>query len=226
MRALALSVSAVTVLAGCGQPAPQPPAPATSSAAAPAGIGTIDPERIRRLRPALPEGYEVADVGGYASSPVAFWGLGRGATAEPPQCAALVDPAPDGPAVGISGSGPGGIVYVVVVTGPPRPQAGLDSVLLGGCGQWSMAYGSSTADVTLTDAPMIDGAATLGAAATVRARVESGNETDSRADTFLALVDQYVVFVTLVTDPGAVGAPLPPQYASDLLVTTVNTLRG
>ncbi|AQA02080.1 hypothetical protein BVC93_06160 [Mycobacterium sp. MS1601] len=226
MRSLALVVLAVTVLGGCAQVAETPPDQTTSATSVQARGATVDPERIRRIRPELPEGYEVADVGGYASSPVAFWGFGRGWTAEPPQCAALVDPAPDGPAIGVSGSGAGGIVYVVVVTGPPRPQAGLDPVLLGGCGRWSMAYGASTAEVSLLDAPVIDGAATVGTAATIRARVESGNETDSRADTFMALVDQYAVFVTLVTDPGAVDPPLPPQYASDLLVTTVDTLRG
>lgn len=215
--------------AACAQP--QPPATeqlSTASAAESPGVATVDPERIRRIRPELPDGYEVADVGGYASSPVAFWGLGRGWTSEPPQCAGLVDPAPDGPALGVSGSGAGGIIHVVVVTLGPTGQApaGLDPVRLGECGHWTMTYGASSAQVDLVDAPVIDGAATLGTSSTIRNVVESGTETDSRADTFMAYVDEHVVFVTLVTDPGAVEPPLPAQYASDLLVKAVGTLRG
>jgi hypothetical protein len=198
------------------------------SAAPQAHTTTVDPERIRRIRPELPEGYEVAEVGGYASSPVAFWGFGRGWTAEPPQCAALVDPAPDGPALGVSGSGTGGIIHVVVVSVPPGAVApvGLDPVRLSECGRWAMEYGGSSAEVTLVDAPVIDGAATLGTSSTIRTVVEAGTQTDSRADTFMAYLGEHVVFVTLVTDPGAVEPPLPPQYASDLLVKTVDTLRG
>jgi hypothetical protein len=76
------------------------------------------------------------------------------------------------------------------------------------------------------DAPVIEAAATLGTTSHIRNQVESGIETDSRADTFMAYLDQHIVFVTLITDPGAVEPPLPPSYASELLVTTVDTLRG
>lgn len=227
MRTLAAGVLAATVLAGCSTPpqsAPPPvaPAPVTASQTTPA---PIDAERIRRVRADLPPDFEVADVGGYASSPVAFWGFGRGWTAEPARCTTLVDPAPDGPADGVSASGPGGILYVVVVTAPVGP-VGFDPVLLGECGHWLMTYGRASADVHLADAPAVAGAATLGLVSTIRNLVESGTETASRADTFMAYLGEHVVFVTLVTDPGSMEPPLPPQFASDLLVKTVATLRG
>ncbi|MDF2823695.1 MAG: putative secreted protein [Mycobacterium sp.] len=227
MRSQTLCVLAVLAAGACAPPPPDPQ-PQPNTTAAPAPAAEVDPERIRRIRPELPDGYEVADVGGYASSPVAFWGFGRGWTAEPPQCATLVDPAPDGAALGVSGSGAGGIIHVVVVTLPAGGQGpiGLDPVRLGECGRWTMSYGSSSADVSLVDAPVIEGAATLGTSSTIRNVVESDTETDSRADTFMAHLSRYVVFVTLVTDPGSVEPPLPPQYASDLLVRTVATLRG
>ena len=199
-------------------------APTSTTFTQPAAAG-VNPERIRRVRTEMPTGYEIADVGGYTSTPVAFWGFGRGYTAEPPRCGALVDPVPDGPASGLSASGPGGIIYVVVVSGHVGP-VGFDPVLLGECGQWTMAYGSASADVSLVDAPVIDGAATLGLASAIRNVVESGTETGSRADTFMAYLGEHVVFVTVITDPGSVEPPLPPQFASDLLVHTVATLRG
>lgn len=225
MKSLTLGVLTVTVLAACTSPSPPPKSEPAPTAAPQVLTADVDPDRIRRIRPQLPEGYEVADVGGYASSPVAFWGFGRGWSAQPPQCAALVDPAPDGPSQGVSGSGAGGIIHVVVVSGGTG-LVGLDPVLLAECGRWSMNYGRSTAEVSLVDAPVIDGAATLGTSSVIRNVVESGTETDSRADTFMAYTGDHVVYVTLVTDPGSVDAPLPPQYASDLLVTAVGTLRG
>ncbi|MGB3482002.1 MAG: DUF5642 family protein [Mycobacterium sp.] len=232
MRSLTLGVLAGTVLAGCAQPSQPAPTPPESSAAPQAGIAPVDPERIRRMRSALPEGYEVTEVGGYASSPVAFWGFGRGWNAVPAQCAPLVDPEPDGPALGVSGSGPGGIIHVVVVSPavPLGPGAGgpvsLDPVRLGECGRWTVSSDRSSAEVNLVDAPVIEAAATLGTVSTIENMAESGTETDSRADTFIAYLDQHLVFVTLVTDPGSVEAPLPASYASDLLVKTVATLRG
>lgn len=206
------------------------PNPPTPTAASPTVLtqappAPVNPERIRRVRAELPADYEVADVGGYASTPVAFWGFGHGYSAQPPQCGALVDPAPDGPASGLSASGPGGILHVVVVSAGVAPVA-LDPVLLGECSRWAMSYGRSTAEVNLVDAPVIAGAATVGLVGTIHNVVESGTETASRADTFMACLDEHVVFVTLVTDPGSVEAPLPPQFASDLLVKTVATLRG
>ena len=49
-------------------------------------------------------------------APLAFWGFGPQWMADPPQCGALADPAVDAATVrGWSASGPGGIVYAVVV---------------------------------------------------------------------------------------------------------------
>lgn len=225
MRSLALGVLTVLMLAGCAPdrpPAPTEAAPAITSSAV---LPPVNPERIIRVRPELPAGYEVAEVGGYASTPVAFWGFGFGWTAQPPQCGTLVNPAPEGAARGFSGSGAGGIIHVVVVSAALGPM-GLDPILLAECGRWAMTYGRSSAEVSLVDAPVIDGAATLGTASVIRSAVESGTETDSRADTFIAYLGEHLVFVTLVTDPGSVEPPLPPQFASDLLVKTVTALRG
>jgi hypothetical protein len=225
--AVALSAASVagSVLAGCSAPTPPTPTGPSPTAATQAAPGPVNPERIRRVRTELPADYEVADVGGYASTPVAFWGFGHGYSAQPPQCGALVDPAPQGPASGLSASGPGGILHVVVVSAAVGP-VGLDPVLLGECGQWLMTYGRSSAEVNLVDAPVIAGAATVGLTGAIHNVVESGTETASRADTFMAYLGEHVVFVTLVTDPGSVEPPLPPQFASDLLVKTVATLRG
>ncbi|CAN5190142.1 DUF5642 family protein [soil metagenome] len=225
VRSLALSLCAVILLAGCSAEGPSVPAEQSSSTSTRATPAPVNPERIRRVRADMPTGYEIAGIGGYASTPVAFWGFGRGYTVDPAQCGALADPAPDGPASGLSASGPGGIIYVVVVTGPVGP-VGFDPVLLSECRQWTMAYGSASADVSLIDAPAIDGAATLGLAGVIRNVVESGTETGSRADTFMAYLGDHVVFVTLITDPGSVEPPLAPQFASDLLVQTVATLRS
>jgi hypothetical protein len=214
-----------TVLAGCSTEAPPAPTEPSPTVVTPAALAPVNPERIRRMRAELPVDYEIADVGGYASTPVAFWGFGHGYSAQPPQCGALVDPAPQGPASGLSASGPGGIIHVVVVSAAVGP-VGLDPVLLGECRQWLMTYGRSTADINVVDAPVIAGAATVGTAGAIRNVVESGTETASRADTFMAYLGEHVVFVTLVTDPGSVQPPLPPRFASDLLVTTVATLRG
>ena len=225
MAVPAVAVVVLTVLAGCSPENPTaatapPPTVVTQAAPAP-----VNPERIRRVRAELPAGYEIADVGGYASTPVAFWGFGHGYSAQPPQCGALIDPAPDGPASGLSASGPGGIIHVVVVSAAVGP-VGFDPVLLGECRQWAMSYGRSTAEVTLVDAPALAGASTVGLAGAILNVVESGTETASRADTFMAYLGEHVVFVTLVTDPGSVEPPLSPQFASDLLVKTVATLRG
>jgi Domain of unknown function (DUF5642) len=169
----------------------------------------------------------VADITGPAGLP-GFWGLRAGWTADPPQCAALADPiaapAETAPARGLSGSGPGGIVYVVVLTtGPDAPV--LDPALPTECGQFTMAFGRSTASVNLINAPSVAGAATVGMVTAIRTVVESGNETDSQAHTFSAYVGEHFVFVTLVTDPGSPDPPLPPEFAADLLVKTVAALR-
>jgi hypothetical protein len=171
----------------------------------------------------MPPGYELADVAG-PSAPAGFWGLSDGWTSEPPQCSALVGPGPgnSAPGQGVSASGGGGIVYAVVA---PAPVA-VDDAVVADCGQWTMASGHATADAGLVDAPRIDGAQTLGISTATTTVVESGTETDSHAATFSAYLDGYVVFVTLVTDPGLPPPPLEPQFAADLLVKTVSALRG
>jgi Domain of unknown function (DUF5642) len=226
---LTFGLVVLVLVAGCARtdhPVASPsPSSAQSSQTAPA---PVDPQRIKRVRGELPPGYEVADIA--APTPMAgFWGFGPGWTADPPQCGALVDPdggtAEPPSAQGLSGSGPGGIVYVVVASAKSGTVA-LDPALIADCGQWTLDYGRSTATVSLVGAPAIDGADTVGMATEIRTVVESGTETDSRAQTFSAYLGEHFVFVTLVTDPGSPDPPLPPEFAADLLVKTVAALRG
>ena len=76
---------------------------------------TVEPARIDRARHALPPGYEVAPYTG-APTPLAVWGLAGPVEAQPVQCVELAAPPvrPDS-AQGWSASGPGGIVYAVVL---------------------------------------------------------------------------------------------------------------
>ncbi len=219
----------VALAAGCGQsagPTPATTAPTAATSPSPVALAPVDPERIKRVRGDLPADYEVADITGPASLS-GFWGFRVGWTAEPTQCAALVESAADpAPQVrGLSGSGAGGIVYVVVQT-PSSGAYVFDPALVDQCAQWTMAYGRSSASVSFVDAPPIDGAATVGMVTAIRTVVESGTETDAQADTFSAYVDGHFVFVTVVTDPGLPAPPLPPQFAAELLVKTVSALRG
>ena len=214
------------LLAACAaQPNPAPPSSASAPSVSPSS-GPVNPANIKRIRPALPAGYEIADVTGPLSA-AGLWGFGSGWTATPPQCSALADPAPADPGVrGYSASGPGGTVYVVVaVPGQGAPDAGL----IGECAQWTMMFAHTMGEVTLTPisaAPHIDGADTVAMRVTTRMVVESGTETDGKADTAQAYVDGHVVFVTLVTDPGSPHPPLDSHFVGDLLVSTVSALRG
>lgn len=227
MRQLIVCLMALWLAACAAQPNPaaSPSSDATASSTS-AGAGPVNPANIKRIRPALPAGYEIADVSGPLSA-AGLWGFGSGWTAAPPQCAALADPAPADPgARGYSASGPGGIVYVVVaVPGHGVPDAGL----IGECGQWTMTFAHTTGDVVLapdSDAPHIDGAETVAMTIATRTIVESGTETDGRAVTAQAYVDGHVAFVTLVTDPGSPHPPLDSRVVSDLLVATVSALRA
>jgi hypothetical protein len=212
-------------LAACGaqtnpaQTNPAPPSPSTSAPSA----GPVNPANIKRVRPSLPAGYEIADVTGPLSA-AGLWGFGSGWTAAPPQCAALADPAATDPgARGYSASGPGGTVYVVVaVPGQGVPDAGL----IGDCGRWTMTFAHTTGDVALSEAPHIDGADTVAMTVATRMVVESGTETDGQAVTAQAYLDGHVAFVTLVTDPGSPHPPLDSHVVGDLLVATVAALRG
>ena len=161
-----------------------------------------------------------------APSPEAIWGLGAGTAANPAECLSLSDPA-DGrgqSAQGVSGSGPGGIIDAVVVR-LPGPMS-LDRNVVNRCAHWDLTAGRTVVGVELADAPQIAGAQTIGMVADIRAVVESGSEIASRACTFAAYLGEFYVFTTLTSDPGSMLPPLPAQYAADLLVKTVATLRS
>lgn len=222
MRRRVICLAVAALLTACGsQSGPASPSASTSvGGAAP----TVNPANIKRIRPALPPGYEVADMAGPVSA-AGLWGFGPGWSADPPECAALADPAPaDAGARGLSASGQGGTVYVVVATapGPASPDAGL----VGQCGQWTMTFAHSSGAVSLVEAPAIDGAQTVAMTAATRTAVESGTETVGQASTAQAYLGDHVVYVTLVTDPGSVHPPLDGRFVAELLVKTVAALHG
>ncbi|OBJ89831.1 DUF5642 family protein [Mycobacterium asiaticum] len=223
MRPSRLGAALALLLAGCAQsPAPAPPSITQTSTQR----GTaINPANIRRVGRDLPPGYEVSNVP-RAASPRAIWGVGGDAGAVPPQCIALAEPAtePDPAAQGVSGSGPGGILDAVVV--PVAAGSRPNRELVSACARWELSAGRTKVSIQSADAPRIDGAETIGMVADIRAAVESGSEIDSRAYTFVAYLGQYCAFTTLTTDPGSMLPPLPAQFAADLLVKTVSTLRG
>jgi hypothetical protein len=217
------TLPAVLIGAACSAPAHSPPS--TTHTTVPAGqVVHVDPDNIRRMRGTFPAGYEVSDIAGVAS-PAKYWGLQPGWSSDPPQCAALADPANgSSPAQGLSASGSGGIIYVVVTASPSA--GGPDPGTVQECSHWSMDSGRTTAVIDLFDPPAIDGVATVGMVAAVRTIVEGGTETDLRTTTTTAYLGHYVAFVTVVTDPGAGPPQLPPDVASTLLTRAVATLRG
>jgi Domain of unknown function (DUF5642) len=226
-----LTIAAVMLLSAACARSPAPTSgPAQLSPSTQAARGTaVNPANIKRVGRELPTGYEVTTGIPSAASPRVIWRLEPGAAvirAKPPQCAILADPGDgrDQSAQGVSGSGSGGIVDAVVVFLPGLP--GPDHNVVAACGRWTMVAGRTTVSVRLTDAPRIDGAETLGMVADVRTSVESGTEIDSRAYTFTAYLGDYYAFTTLTTDPGSALPALPPQFAADLLVKTVSTLRS
>ena len=183
----------------------------------------VNPANIVRVRSALPQGYEVAEVSGLVSA-AGLWGFGTGWTADPPQCARLADPAPSDPGTrGLSASGPGGTVFVVAsATMDAAP--GVD--LLTECGRWTMTFVHTSAEVSRVEAPVIDGAVTVAWRAATRTIVEAGSETNSLATSASVYFDHHVVYVTLVTDPGSPDPPLDSGFVADTLATTVAALRG
>ncbi|BBY02337.1 DUF5642 family protein [Mycobacterium seoulense] len=214
------------LVAACAHPSAPAPPPAATKAPPPAAV---NPANIKRVVRELPAGYEATTGIPSGASPQVIWSLGPDAsdnTVRPPQCAALADPGNghDQSAQGVSGSGSGGIVDAVVVA-LPGPVDRPDDVVAA-CGRWTMTAGRATASVHLIDAPRIDGVPTLGMVADVKSSVESGTEIDSRTYTFIAYLGNFYAFTTLTTDPGSVVAALPPQFAADLLVKTVSTLRS
>jgi hypothetical protein len=218
MRVFA-SCIAIVVCAACGQQAP-PTRPVTALPAT-AVPKTVDPARIVRARSRMPPGYEFAGLSD-RTAPADFWGFGTGWVADPQPCAALGDPAGDAAVRGWSASGPGGIVYAVVAEAP----VALDPALRASCTTWSLSAGHTSGAVGLVDPPVVDGAVTLGMATDATTTVEGGIETHSHASTFVAYLGDYVVYVTVVTDPGAPGPALGPDVASTLLVETVAAIRG
>jgi hypothetical protein len=212
------------LVAGCAHsPAPTPSATPTK----PPTQGTVvNPANIKRVVRELPPNYEVSSTIPGGASPRVIWSLAPDATVKPPQCATLADPgnARDQSAQGVSASGTGGIVDAVVVALPGPVD--LDHNLVAACARWTMSDGHTTAGVRLTDAPHIDGVETLGMVVDTKSSVESGTEIDSRVYTFTAYLGNYYAFTTLTTDPGSALPALPAQFAADLLVKTVSTLRS
>jgi hypothetical protein len=215
------TLPAILIAAACSAPAQRPESTTPTTTSAGQAIH-VNPDNIRRMRGSFPAGYEVSDVEG-AASPARYWGLQPGWSSDPPQCAALADPANGSPPEGLSGSGSGGIIYVVVA---PSASAGPDADTTDVCRHWSMDSGRTTAVVDLVDGPAIDGVPTVGMVAAVRTTVEGGTETDLRATTATAYLGDYVAFVTVVTDPGAGPPELPSDFASTFLTRAVATLRG
>ncbi|MGE5693688.1 MAG: DUF5642 family protein [Candidatus Sericytochromatia bacterium] len=211
---LLAAVAAAACSVPSHEPQPGPSSPAAQS-------DRINPANVRRLRGSFPAGYEIAEVSGVAS-PAHFWGLKPGWTARPAECGQLADPA-DGSPQGLSGSGSGGIIYVVVA-GASSPAPGAD--LLEACSRWTMASGRTSATVNRLSAPAIEDAATVGMATDSRTVVEGGTETDLHATTATAYLADHVAFVTVVTDPGSGPSGLPPDFASTFLARAVATLRG
>jgi hypothetical protein len=221
---VATPVLTLLVAACAHPPAHAPSATPTKSPSAQGAV--VNPANIKRVVRELPPNYEVTTGIPSGASPRVIWSIEPDATAKPPQCAALADPGNgrDQSAQGVSGSGTGGIVDAVVVALPGPVD--LDPDVVAACGRWSMIDGHTTAHVRLTDSPRIDGAETLGMVADTKSSVESGTEIDSRVYTFTAYLGDYYAFTTLTTDPGSALPALPPQFAADLLVKTVSTLRG
>lgn len=223
MRPLWIGIP-VVLLAACAQPHPPPSAPTKSPAAH--TTDAVHPANIKRVVRDLPPNYEVTTGIPSGASPRVIWSLEADARAKPAQCASLADPGNgrDQSAQGFSGSGTGGIVDAVVVALPGPVD--LDRDVVAACDRWTMTDGHTTAGVRLVDAPHIDGVETVGMVADTKSSVESGTEIDSRACTFIAYLGNYYAFTTLTTDPGSALPSLPPQFAADLLVKTVSTLRG
>jgi hypothetical protein len=216
-------VLATVFVASCAtsihdSPASKPSTPVTAGQAV-----HVNPANIRRMRGSFPPGYEVTEIQG-VTSPAKYWGLRPGWTSDPTRCTALADPANGAPTQGLSGSGSGEIIYVVVA--PVTPAGGPDPGVVAECRHWSMDSGRTTAISNLIDAPVIQDVPTVAMVTTIRTTVEGGNETDLHATTATAYLGDYAAFVTVVTDPGLTPSALPTDFASTFLTQAVATLRG
>ena len=221
VRLFAMFAATALLVTACGGQS----RPSSSVTSVPSATSAaVNPARIDRARDALPDGYEVSDVAGRIA-PYAQWGLAAGWTAEPAQCGPLADPVPaPASAKGWSASGPGGIVYAVVAGS--SQQASFDAAVIAECAQWTVTGGRTTAAVSATAGPSIDGAATVALSIAATTVVEGGTETHSHADTVSAYLNDYVASVTVMTDPGAPNPQLGRDFASTLLVESVTQLRG
>ena len=221
---LAAAFTGASVVGACTASPPTGAPSAAPPRSTPPPPAQITPSHIGRLAPDFPAGYELAEVNG-ARSPAGFWGLGDDFTADPAECAALADPVTGGaPPQGLAGSGAGGIVYAVVVASASPLVA--DPAVIADCPQFSMLAGRTSATTELIPAPQIDGAATVAMTTAAHTRVEGGTVTDTQIQTVTAYLGDYLSFVAVVTDPGAAGPALPPDFAARLLVKAVATLRG
>lgn len=223
----AATTAVALLMAACGQAVR--PTSAAAPQTPPAQAALVNPANIKRVGRDLPAGYEVSSQPRVAT-PGMIWGMSADVadlSVRPPLCGHLADPEneSDQTAQGISGSGAGGIVDAVVVAVRPGPVE-LDPDIVAACGHWTMSSERTRVVVDLVDAPPIDDAETLGMVTDVRTLVESGTEINMRTYTFIAYLADYYAFAALTTDPGAVHSPLPPQFAADLLVKTVSTLRS
>lgn len=213
------AVVAVVALAAaaCGGPPAPPPTSSTTA-------GHVNPARIDRVRAEVPAGYEFAAVPARAS-PAELWGYGAGWTADPPQCAVVADPVPDATmTTGWSASGPGGIVYAVVL-GSAQP-VHLDPAVRHECARWTVSGGQGRGSVTFTPAPTVGDAVTLATATDSITVVEGGTQTRSDAWTVTAYLGSHVAFVAVVTDPGSPNPQLGHEFVAELLTETVSALRG
>ena len=113
-----------------------------------------------------------------------------------------------------------------VVAGLPAAQVPLDPAVTAECGQWTLSAGHTTGTVTLAPAPTIEGAATVAMTTASTTVVEGGTETRSHADTVTAYLGDYVVSVTVVTDPGSPNPTLGQEFAAALMTKTASALRG
>jgi Domain of unknown function (DUF5642) len=223
VRPFWIGVILVLLPTACAHPpAPKPAAPPPSSA----HNTEVNPANIKKVVRELPPNYEVTTGIPTAVSPRAIWSRDTDGTVKPAQCGTLADPGDgrDQSAQGMSASGAGGVVDAIVVS-LPGP-AVFDADVVAACGQWRITSAQTTISVRLTDPPHIDGAETVALVADIKSSVEAGTEIDSRTYTFIAYLGNYYAFTTLTTDPGSALPALPAQFAADLLVKTVSTLRS
>ncbi|ORB12993.1 hypothetical protein BST37_14885 [Mycobacterium noviomagense] len=218
---LAMAAVVVMLMAACAHTAGS--GRLASVGSSPTGIMRVNPANIKRVARELPGGYEVTGLAA-AAVPASVWGLGTDFTAHPAQCASLADPVHgrNETGQGLSGSGSGGIVYAAVASAP----ANVDAAVITQCRQWTMATQHASAAVHLVEPPHIDGIQTVGMASETTTSVEGGTQIASQAQTFAAYLGDYYAYTILITDPGSVHSPLPPQFVADLLVKTVSALRG